>query len=83
MCAAINLLGLTWQLKSSDATLSNNGLGSGMAVNSEVATLPSGGRGENYTTHSPSSFTQVLTSQQVTENMMAEMQSQGRRQTQQ
>uniref|UniRef100_A0A8C6M5K8 Teneurin-2 n=1 Tax=Nothobranchius furzeri TaxID=105023 RepID=A0A8C6M5K8_NOTFU len=42
---AINLLGLTWQLKPSDGPLLNNGLGAGLPVNSDVATLPSGGRG--------------------------------------
>ncbi|MED6234757.1 Teneurin-2 [Ataeniobius toweri] len=42
---AINLLGLTWQLKPSDGPLLNNGLGTGLPVNSDVATLPSGGRG--------------------------------------
>lgn len=47
LCAAINLLGLTWQLKPSDGPLLNNGLGAGLPVNSDVATLPSGGRGMN------------------------------------
>ncbi|XP_047440563.1 teneurin-2 isoform X4 [Mugil cephalus] len=42
---AINLLGLTWQLKPSDGPVLNNGLGAGLPVNSDVATLPSGGRG--------------------------------------
>uniref|UniRef100_A0A8C5E8U6 Teneurin-2 n=1 Tax=Gouania willdenowi TaxID=441366 RepID=A0A8C5E8U6_GOUWI len=42
---AINLLGLTWQLKPSDGPVLNNGLGTGRPVNSDVATLPSGGRG--------------------------------------
>uniref|UniRef100_A0AAV2MKP1 Teneurin N-terminal domain-containing protein n=1 Tax=Knipowitschia caucasica TaxID=637954 RepID=A0AAV2MKP1_KNICA len=42
---AINLLGLTWQLKPSDGPMLNNGLGAGLPVNSDVATLPSGGRG--------------------------------------
>ncbi|KAK7922544.1 hypothetical protein WMY93_009446 [Mugilogobius chulae] len=41
---AINLLGLTWQLKPSDGPMLNNGLGAGLPVNSDVATLPSGGR---------------------------------------
>uniref|UniRef100_A0AAQ4Q0S5 EGF-like domain-containing protein n=1 Tax=Gasterosteus aculeatus aculeatus TaxID=481459 RepID=A0AAQ4Q0S5_GASAC len=41
---AINLLGLTWQLKPSDGPVLNNGLGAGLPVNSDVATLPSGGR---------------------------------------
>lgn len=50
LCAAINLLGLTWQLKPSDGPLLNNGLGAGLPVNSDVATLPSGGRGMNCTT---------------------------------
>lgn len=49
LCAAINLLGLTWQLKPSDGPLLNNGLGPGLPVNSDVATLPSGGRGMNCT----------------------------------
>uniref|UniRef100_A0A8C3AQH9 Teneurin transmembrane protein 2 n=1 Tax=Cyclopterus lumpus TaxID=8103 RepID=A0A8C3AQH9_CYCLU len=40
---AINLLGLTWQLKASDSPVLNNGLGAGLPVNSDVATLPSGG----------------------------------------
>uniref|UniRef100_G3Q3K1 Teneurin transmembrane protein 2 n=1 Tax=Gasterosteus aculeatus aculeatus TaxID=481459 RepID=G3Q3K1_GASAC len=40
---AINLLGLTWQLKPSDGPVLNNGLGAGLPVNSDVATLPSGG----------------------------------------
>uniref|UniRef100_A0A8C6TH09 Teneurin transmembrane protein 2 n=1 Tax=Neogobius melanostomus TaxID=47308 RepID=A0A8C6TH09_9GOBI len=42
---AINLLGLTWQLKPSEGPMLNNGLGAGLPVNSDVATLPSGGRG--------------------------------------
>lgn len=42
VCAAINILGLTWQLKPSEGPVLNKGLG---AVNSDVATLPSGGRG--------------------------------------
>ncbi|XP_057705538.1 teneurin-2 isoform X7 [Corythoichthys intestinalis] len=42
---AINLLGLTWQLKPSDGPVLNNGLGAAVPVNSDVATLPSGGRG--------------------------------------
>ncbi|TKS72606.1 Teneurin-2 [Collichthys lucidus] len=42
---AINLLGLTWQLKPSDGPVLNNGLGAGLPVKSDVATLPSGGRG--------------------------------------
>ncbi|KAF3838068.1 hypothetical protein F7725_009836 [Dissostichus mawsoni] len=42
---AINVLGLTWQLKPSDGPVLNNGLGAGLPVNSDVATLPSGGRG--------------------------------------
>uniref|UniRef100_A0A3Q3MDE5 Teneurin-2 n=1 Tax=Labrus bergylta TaxID=56723 RepID=A0A3Q3MDE5_9LABR len=42
---AINLLGLNWQLKPSDGPVLNNGLGAGLPVNSDVATLPSGGRG--------------------------------------
>ncbi|XP_031714021.1 teneurin-2 [Anarrhichthys ocellatus] len=45
LCAAINLLGLTWKLKPSDGPVLNNGLGAGLPVNSDVATLPSGGRG--------------------------------------
>lgn len=53
LCAAINLLGLTWQLKPSDGPLLNNGLGAGLPVNSDVATLPSGGRGMNYQLHAP------------------------------
>lgn len=51
--AAINLLGLTWQLKPSDGPVLNNGLGAGLPVNSDVATLPSGGRGMNCNTHAP------------------------------
>lgn len=50
---AINLLGLTWQLKPSDGPVLNNGLGAGLPVNSDVATLPSGGRGMNYSAHTP------------------------------
>lgn len=42
LCAAINLLGLTWQLKPSDGPV-----GAAVPVNSDVATLPSGGRGMN------------------------------------
>ena len=53
LCAAINFLGLTWQLKSSDGPVLNNGLGTGLPVNSDVATLPSGGRGMNYSTNNP------------------------------
>lgn len=53
LCAAINLLGLTWQLKPSDGPLLNNGLGAGLPVNSDVATLPSGGRGMNCPLHTP------------------------------
>ncbi|XP_071002454.1 teneurin-2-like, partial [Oncorhynchus clarkii lewisi] len=42
---AINLLGLTWYLQSSEGPVLNNGLSTaGLAVNSDVATLPSGGR---------------------------------------
>lgn len=54
LCAtAINLLGLTWQLKPSDGPVLNNGLGAGLPVNSDVATLPSGGRGMNCSAHTP------------------------------
>uniref|UniRef100_A0A3Q3WJ75 Uncharacterized protein n=1 Tax=Mola mola TaxID=94237 RepID=A0A3Q3WJ75_MOLML len=42
---AINLLGLTWQLQPSDGPVLNNGMGAGLPVNSDVAPLPSGGRG--------------------------------------
>lgn len=52
-CAAINILGLTWQLKSSDGPVLNNGLGAGLPVNSDVATLPSGGRGMNWRSTQP------------------------------
>uniref|UniRef100_A0A672JS44 Teneurin-2 n=1 Tax=Salarias fasciatus TaxID=181472 RepID=A0A672JS44_SALFA len=51
---AINLLGLTWQLKPSDGHVLNNGLEAGLPVNSDVATRPSGGRGMNDSTRSPS-----------------------------
>uniref|UniRef100_A0A4W5JL25 EGF-like domain-containing protein n=1 Tax=Hucho hucho TaxID=62062 RepID=A0A4W5JL25_9TELE len=45
---AINLLGLTWQLQPSEGPVLNNGLSTaGLAVNSDVATLPSGGKGPN------------------------------------
>lgn len=53
LCTAINILGLTWQLKPSDGPVLNNGLGAGLPVNSDVATLPSGGRGMNWSRHSP------------------------------
>uniref|UniRef100_A0AAQ4QAD9 Teneurin transmembrane protein 2 n=1 Tax=Gasterosteus aculeatus aculeatus TaxID=481459 RepID=A0AAQ4QAD9_GASAC len=39
---AINLLGLTWQLKPSDGPVLNNGLGAGLPVNSDVATIDTG-----------------------------------------
>uniref|UniRef100_A0A673WCY5 Teneurin transmembrane protein 2 n=1 Tax=Salmo trutta TaxID=8032 RepID=A0A673WCY5_SALTR len=42
---AINLLDLTWHLQPSEGPVLNNGLSTaGLAVNSDVATLPSGGR---------------------------------------
>ncbi|KAK6298091.1 hypothetical protein J4Q44_G00311460 [Coregonus suidteri] len=42
---AINLLGLTWHLQPSEGPVLNNGLSTaGLPVNSDVATLPSGGR---------------------------------------
>ena len=53
LCAAINLLGLTWQLQPSDGPVLNNGMGAGLPVNSDVAPLPSGGRGMNCRTHIP------------------------------
>ncbi|KAL0973834.1 hypothetical protein UPYG_G00211800 [Umbra pygmaea] len=42
---AIHLLGLTWQLQPSEGPVLNNGLSaSGLPVNNDAATLPSGGR---------------------------------------
>jgi len=42
----MNLLGLNWQLKPVVGPMLNNGLGAGLPSNSDVATAPSGGRGE-------------------------------------
>uniref|UniRef100_A0AAZ3S2E3 Teneurin-2 n=1 Tax=Oncorhynchus tshawytscha TaxID=74940 RepID=A0AAZ3S2E3_ONCTS len=41
----LNLLGLNWQLKPADGHLINNGLSTGLPGRSDVATVPSGGRG--------------------------------------
>uniref|UniRef100_A0A672SDM2 Teneurin transmembrane protein 2 n=1 Tax=Sinocyclocheilus grahami TaxID=75366 RepID=A0A672SDM2_SINGR len=45
---AMNLLGLNWQLKPVVGPMLNNGLGAGLPSNSDVATAPSGGRGEQH-----------------------------------
>ncbi|XP_069052190.1 teneurin-2 isoform X2 [Lepisosteus oculatus] len=42
---AMNLLGLNWQLQPADGHVINNGLSTGLPGNSDVATVPSGGRG--------------------------------------
>ncbi|XP_055797467.1 teneurin-2-like isoform X3 [Salvelinus fontinalis] len=42
---ALNLLGLNWQLKPADGHLINNGLSTELPGISDVATVPSGGRG--------------------------------------
>ncbi|KAG7464755.1 hypothetical protein MATL_G00168990 [Megalops atlanticus] len=42
---AMNLLGLNWQLQPADGHMINNGLSTGLPGNSDVATVPSGGRG--------------------------------------
>lgn len=44
----MNLLGLNWQLKPVVGPMLNNGLGAGLPSNSDVATAPSGGRGEQH-----------------------------------
>lgn len=46
--SAMNLLGLNWQLKPVVGPMLNNGLGAGLPSNSDVATAPSGGRGEQH-----------------------------------
>ncbi|XP_064207985.1 teneurin-2-like isoform X3 [Anguilla rostrata] len=42
---AMNLLGLNWQLKPATGHVISNGLSTGLPGNSDVATVPSGGRG--------------------------------------
>ncbi|MBN3297342.1 TEN2 protein, partial [Amia calva] len=42
---AMNLLGLNWQLQPAEGHVINNGLSTGLPGNSDVATVPSGGRG--------------------------------------
>lgn len=42
----MHLLGLNWQLQPADGHTFNNGIRTGLPGNDDVATMPSGGKGE-------------------------------------
>lgn len=48
--AAMHMLGLNWQLQPADGHTFNNGIRTGLPGSDDVATLPSGGKGEDNAT---------------------------------
>lgn len=45
--AAMHMLGLNWQLQPADGHTFNNGIRTGLPGSDDVATMPSGGKGED------------------------------------
>ncbi|KAG5853501.1 hypothetical protein ANANG_G00074110 [Anguilla anguilla] len=66
---AMNLLGLNWQLQPADSHIINSGLSTGLPGNSDVATVPSGGRGSWVSRNSSIDTGEVEVGRRVTQDV--------------